>query len=54
MIDNLKANIRELRSFLTLWITQSFSTLGSAMTNFALVIWSYQQQGSALTHPMSC
>lgn len=49
MIDNLKANIRELRSFLILWITQSFSTLGSAMTNFALVIWSYQQQGSALT-----
>ncbi|WP_312443233.1 MFS transporter [Lacrimispora sp.] len=49
MIINLKSNIGELRTFLILWITQSFSALGSAMTNFALVIWSYQQQGSALT-----
>lgn len=49
MIKNIETNIRELRPFLILWITQSFSTLGSAMTNFALVIWSYQQQGSALT-----
>ncbi|WP_312501158.1 MFS transporter [Lacrimispora sp.] len=49
MIINLKTNIGELRTFLILWITQSFSALGSAMTNFALVIWSYQQQGSALT-----
>ena len=49
MIKNLIAPIKELRTFLILWITQSFSALGSAMTNFALVIWSYQQQGSALT-----
>ncbi len=49
MIKNIKTNVRELRTFLILWITQSFSALGSAMTNFALVIWSYQQQGSALT-----
>jgi MFS family permease len=31
-----------------LWSTQSLSALGSAMTSFALVIWSYEQQGSAL------
>lgn len=49
MLKKLKTNIGELRNFLILWITQSFSSLGSAMTNFALVIWSYQQQGSALT-----
>ncbi len=49
MFNNIKISIRELRVFLILWITQSFSELGSAMTNFALVIWSYQQQGSALT-----
>lgn len=48
MIKDLKTNILELRSFLILWITQSFSSLGSAMTNFAVVIWSYEQQGSAL------
>ncbi len=41
--------LRELRSFLLLWSTQSLSALGSAMTSFALIIWSYQQQGSALT-----
>lgn len=49
MLKNIKASVRELRTFLILWATQSFSELGSAMTNFALVIWSYQQQGSALT-----
>ncbi|MEG1657324.1 MAG: MFS transporter [Christensenellaceae bacterium] len=40
---------KELRSFLILWSTQSFSALGSAITGFALIIWSYQQAGSALT-----
>lgn len=38
----------EMRKFLTLWIGQSFSTLGSAMTAYALVIWSYSSKGSAL------
>lgn len=33
--------IKELRFFLVLWLTQSFSQLGSAMTNFALIVWSY-------------
>lgn len=49
MNTKLIMNIRELRTFLILWITQSFSALGSSMTAFSLVIWSYQQQGSALT-----
>lgn len=40
---------QELKLFLLLWLTQSFSVLGSAMTNFALIIWSYQTEGSALT-----
>ncbi len=38
----------EMRSFLALWLGQSFSALGSAMTGYALVIWSYDQEGSAL------
>lgn len=42
----------DLKSFFILWITQSFSALGSAMTNFALVIWIYQKSGSALTTAM--
>ncbi len=40
--------LSELKYFIILWLTQSFSSLGSAMTNFALVIWLYQNSGSAL------
>lgn len=40
--------LKEMKAFLLLWITQSFSGLGSAMTSYALVIWSYSQKGSAL------
>lgn len=40
--------ILEMEAFLLLWVTQSFSGLGSAMTSYALVIWSYSQKGSAL------
>ncbi|MET1250010.1 MFS transporter [Sporolactobacillus sp. STCC-11] len=47
-MKNLKKTISELHTFFILWITQSFSVLGSEMTNFALVIWVYQQHGSAL------
>lgn len=39
----------ECRDFLILHCTQSLSTLGSSMTSFALIIWSYQAKGSALT-----
>lgn len=42
----------ELRFFLILWLTQAFSLLGSAMTNFALVLWLYQDSGSALKTAM--
>ena len=40
--------LREMRAFLILWVTQAFSGLGSAVTSYALVVWSYTQQGSAL------
>lgn len=42
----------ELKDFIILWLTQALSSLGSAMTNFALVIWLYQDSGSALTTAM--
>lgn len=48
-MKKLNTLVKELRSFLILWVTQSLSSLGSSMTNFALVIWSYQEQGSALS-----
>ena len=40
--------IKELKNFILLWSTQSLSQLGSAMTNFALVIYLYEKTGSAL------
>lgn len=39
-------SLRELRHFLLLFTTQALSSLGSAMTSYALVIWAYQQSGS--------
>lgn len=43
-----KANKKSLAPYLLLWSTQSLSALGSAMTGYALVLWLYQQSGSAL------
>lgn len=39
--------IKELRSFLLLWSSQTVSELGTAMTNYALIIWTYGQKGTA-------
>ena len=36
-----------LRSFLILWGGQAVSSLGSAMTSFALILWAYGRQGTA-------
>lgn len=47
-MNNIKEKIKEMYTFILLWATQSFSALGSAMTSYALVIWSYEKQGSAL------
>ena len=44
----MKMEYRKLKPYLLLWGTQSLSALGSAMTNYALVIWLYQKSGSAL------
>ena len=40
--------ISQMRYYLLLWGTQLISGLGSAMTSYALVIWSYSKEGSAL------
>ena len=44
----LRNDLKEMCSYLLLWFTQTISGLGSAMTAYALVIWSYTQAGSAL------
>ena len=48
MDRNYLNQIKELKNFLILWISQSFSTLGSSMTNYALLIWVYQQKQSTI------
>ena len=40
-------SIKELRSFLLLWSSQTVSELGTAMTSYALIIWIYEQKGTA-------
>lgn len=47
-MKTIKLMFGELRQFSLLWSTQSLSALGTSMTAFALVIWSYKQEGSAL------
>lgn len=49
MKTSFRQTFSELKQFIILWLTQSLSALGSAMTNFALVIWLYNRTGSALT-----
>lgn len=47
-LESAVTTLREMRTFLILWVTQTFSGLGSAVTSYALVVWSYTQEGSAL------
>lgn len=44
----MKNLIKDLKTFIILWSTQSLSQLGSAMTSFALTLWIYEKTGSAL------
>ena len=39
--------LHSMRPFLILWSSQAISTLGSAMTSFALIIWVYDHEGTA-------
>lgn len=45
----IKTSFKELKYFLILWSTQALSQLGSSMSNYALIVWSYTAEGSALT-----
>lgn len=46
-MKKLYKSFSEMRAFLALWGSQAFSSLGSAMTAYALTIWSYERYGSA-------
>ena len=43
----LSHTIKDLRSFLLLWGSQTVSELGTAMTDYAIVIWVYGRTGTA-------
>ena len=42
-------NPKSNSNFILLWVSQSVSQFGSAMTGYALIIWAYQQQKTAMT-----
>lgn len=44
---NKLSTIKEHKSFLLLWSSQTVSELGTAMTDYALIIWAYQKTGMA-------
>ena len=46
-VNETSAGTRALRPFLTLWLGQVFSLLGSQLVQFALIWWLTQQTGSA-------
>lgn len=45
---NINNENKSFGQFILLWLTQSLSALGSAMTSYALVLWLYGESGSAL------
>ena len=42
-----KQSFRQLHNFLLLWVSQTVSQLGTAMTDYAVIIWVYGQKGTA-------
>jgi len=41
--------LKELKTFLILWSSQSLSQFGSSMTSFSLIIWAFEKQDSVLS-----
>lgn len=41
--------MKDFRKYIVFWLSQSISQFGSAMTSFALILWTYEQSGSALS-----
>lgn len=40
---------KKLNDYIVFWLSQSVSQLGSSMTSFALIIWTYKQTNSVMT-----
>ena len=41
--------MNQFKKYIVFWLSQSVSQFGSAMTSFALILWTYGQSGSALS-----
>lgn len=41
--------MNRFRRYILFWLSQSLSQLGSAMTGFALILWTYEQSGRAMS-----
>ena len=41
--------MKALKCFLLLWSSQAVSALGTAMTEYALIVWTYRQEGTAFS-----
>lgn len=46
-MKNIDTTPTGLKPFLWLWASQSLSAMGTAMTDYALIVWAYEQTGSA-------
>lgn len=46
-MKHTKNEMKSLRGFLILWASQSLSAMGTAMTDYALIVWIYGQNGTA-------
>lgn len=44
--------VKSFQKYIILWLSQSVSGLGTSMTGFALVLWAYEQSGSAMSVSM--
>lgn len=47
MNDKANNSFRALRGFYALWLSQSISSVGTAMTGYALAVWTYERTGMA-------
>jgi MFS family permease len=49
MKKNIIKTIIPLKNFILLWLGQSLSQFGTAMTSFALIIWVFKRQGTVMS-----
>ena len=46
-MEKILSAFKDMKSFIILWLSQTVSQLGTAMTDYALIIWVYEKKGTA-------